>query len=50
MVPKNSVPLDSKHAGSALRLLDVIEDLEDVQKVYSNAEFPEEALMEYAAS
>jgi YebC/PmpR family DNA-binding regulatory protein len=50
MVPKNSVPLDSRHAGSALRLLDVIEDLEDVQKVYSNAEFPEEALLEYAAS
>ena len=41
MVPKNSVPLDEKHAGSTLRLLDVIEELEDVQKVYSNADFPE---------
>jgi len=49
MVPKNSIPLDEKHAGSALRLLDVIEDLEDVQKVYSNADFPESVLMEYAA-
>ena len=50
MVPKNSVPLDSKHAGSTLRLLDVIEDIEDVQKVYCNADFPESALLEYAAS
>ena len=44
MVPKNSVPLDSKHAGSALRLLDVIEDLEDVQKVYSNASISDAVL------
>jgi YebC/PmpR family DNA-binding regulatory protein len=50
MVPKNSVPLDAKHAGSTLRLLDVIEDIEDVQKVYCNADFPESALLEYAAS
>jgi YebC/PmpR family DNA-binding regulatory protein len=33
----------------ALRLLDVIEELDDVQKVYSNADFPESVLMEYAA-
>lgn len=50
MVPKNSVPLDAKHAGSALRLLDAIEEIDDVQKVYSNADFPEEALLAYAAS
>jgi YebC/PmpR family DNA-binding regulatory protein len=48
-VPKNSLPVDDKAAMSALRLLDVIEDLDDVQKVYSNADFPESVLMEYAA-
>jgi transcriptional/translational regulatory protein YebC/TACO1 len=50
MVPKNSLPVDEGAATSALRLLDVLEDLDDVQKVYSNADFPESVLMEYAAS
>jgi YebC/PmpR family DNA-binding regulatory protein len=50
MVPKNSLPVDEGAATSALRLLDILEDLEDVQKVYSNADFPESVLMEYAAS
>ncbi len=50
MLPKNSTPLDEKAAVSALKLLDQIEDLDDVQKVYSNADFPESVLMEYAAS
>jgi YebC/PmpR family DNA-binding regulatory protein len=50
MVPTNTVPLDASHANQALRLLDQIEDLDDVQKVYSNADFPEAVLMEYAAA
>ena len=50
MVPTNTVPLDANHATQALRLLDQIEDLDDVQKVYSNADFPEAVLMEYAAA
>ena len=33
----------------ALKLLDQIEELDDVQRVYSNAEFPDSVLMEYAA-
>jgi YebC/PmpR family DNA-binding regulatory protein len=49
MVPKNSLPVDEKTATSALKLLDILEDLDDVQKVYSNADFPESVLMEYAA-
>ena len=49
MLPKNSVPLDESTAPQALRLLDVIEELDDVQKVYSNADFPDSVLMEYAA-
>ncbi len=50
MLPKNATPVDDKIALQALRLLDQIEDLDDVQKVYSNADFPESALMEYASS
>ena len=49
MVPKNTMPVDEKTGAQALRLLDQIEDLDDVQKVYSNADFPESVLMEYAA-
>jgi YebC/PmpR family DNA-binding regulatory protein len=50
MLPKNSVPLAEKDALHALKLLDQIEDLDDVQKVYSNADFPESVLMEYAGA
>ncbi len=49
MLPKNTLPLDEKAAVQALKLLDQIEDLDDVQKVYSNADFPDAVLMEYAA-
>lgn len=50
MLPKNSVALDERTAVQTLKLLDLIEDLDDVQKVYSNADFPEAALMEYASA
>ncbi len=36
--------LDAKGAESMLKLLDMLEDLDDVQKVYSNAEIPDEIL------
>ena len=44
MIPTNPVMLESNKALQTLRLLDSLEDLDDVQKVYSNADFPEEAL------
>ena len=50
MLPKNTLPLDESSAGQVLRLLDILEDLDDVQKVYSNADFPDSVLMEYAAA
>ena len=50
MLPKNTLTLDEKSAGQVLRLLDSLEDLDDVQKVFSNAEFPDSVLMEYAAA
>ncbi len=47
MIPTNTIALDQKTAMQALRLLDLLEDLEDVQRVYSNADFPDEALEAY---
>lgn len=48
MVPKVTIELDEKTAHQALRLLDSLEDLEDVQRVYSNAGFSDAALATYA--
>jgi YebC/PmpR family DNA-binding regulatory protein len=47
MVPKTTVELDEKTAHQALRLLEALEELEDVQRVYSNADFSDEALASY---
>lgn len=48
-VPSVTVPLEEKDALQALKLLERLEDLDDVQRVYSNADFPEEALAAYSA-
>ena len=48
MVPNTTTALDPKTAAQALRLLDLLDELDDVQKVYSNAEFPDEVLAETA--
>lgn len=47
-VPTMTVMLEEKEAIQTLRLLDRLEDLDDVQRVYSNADFPEEVLAAYA--
>ena len=44
MQATTSSSLEQKGAESMLRLLDVLEDLDDVQKVYSNAEISDEIL------
>ena len=49
MVATNTVSLDEKSAMSTLRLLDQLEELDDVQKVFSNADFPDEVLDRYSA-
>ena len=48
MVPKVMVELDEKTQHQAMRLLEALEDLEDVQRVYSNADFTDEAIESYA--
>ncbi|HEU4759057.1 MAG TPA: YebC/PmpR family DNA-binding transcriptional regulator, partial [Dehalococcoidia bacterium] len=50
LLPKNTLDLDERAANQVLKLLDQIEDLDDVQKVYSNANFPDAVLLEYAAA
>lgn len=47
MVPRVTVELDEKAAHQALRLIEALEDLEDVQRVYSNADFSDEVLASY---
>lgn len=47
MVPKTLTPLDEKAALQTLKLLDKMEELDEVQHVYSNADFPESALESY---
>ncbi len=48
MVPKTKVDLsDEKVAHQALRMIDKLEDLDDVQNVYTNADFPESFAASY---
>ncbi len=47
MVPKSTVMLDEKAALQTLRLLDRLEELDDVQRVFTNADFPDTALEKY---
>lgn len=46
MVPSTTVELDRDGTESNLKLIDMLEDLDDVQNVYSNAEFSDEVLQE----
>lgn len=47
-VPKTTVQLDERAAVQTLRLVEKLEGLDDVQKVYFNAEFSEDVLATYA--
>ena len=44
MIPANTIDCDAKTGAKVLRLLDAIEEHDDVQKVYSNADIPEEVM------
>jgi len=49
MVPKSLVQLDEKSATQALKLMDKLEEIDDVQNVFSNADFPDTILESYQA-
>ena len=44
MNPSTSVQLDAKQAPAVIRLLEALEEHDDVQQVYANAEIPDEVL------
>ena len=49
MVPKTTIALGDREAEQTLRLLDALEDLDDIQKAFTNADFPPEVLERYQA-
>lgn len=50
MRPKNTLSLSPKDTMSILGLVDSLEELDDVQQVYSNLDISDEAVAEYASS
>jgi len=44
MVPKTSVMLDDAKAVQIMKFIDALENLDDVKRVYTNADFPDSAL------
>jgi YebC/PmpR family DNA-binding regulatory protein len=49
-VPKNTVRVESKDAASVLRLIEALEELDDVQSVSANYDIPDEVLEAIAAA
>jgi len=50
MVPRNTVPLDREGARKVLRLVEALEELDDVHDVYANFDIPDEVLEELTVS
>ena len=48
MLPTNTVELDAKKANQCLKLLEILEDHDDVQNVYANLTFDEASVAEEA--
>ncbi|MGW8181909.1 MAG: YebC/PmpR family DNA-binding transcriptional regulator, partial [bacterium] len=46
MIPTTTVELEKKETLQTLRLLDKLEEMDDVQQVFSNVDFSEEILEE----
>ncbi len=49
MIPQNSVKLDGKKAEQMLKMMDVLDDHEDLQNVYANFDISEEEMMKLSA-
>ncbi|MFO8101073.1 MAG: YebC/PmpR family DNA-binding transcriptional regulator [Dehalococcoidia bacterium] len=47
MIPQNLVGLDEKTAMQTLRLIDKLEEIDGVQQVFTNADFPDDILEQY---
>jgi len=46
MVPQNLTPVEGETAQKLIRLIDALEDCDDVQKVYNNADLPDDIMDE----
>jgi YebC/PmpR family DNA-binding regulatory protein len=44
MLPQSTIPVEGSEATAVLRLIDALEDLDDVQNVYANFDIPEEVM------
>ena len=49
MLPKTTVKVEGKAAGQMLRLMEAIEDNDDVQNVWANFDIPEEEMAKATA-
>ena len=45
-LPDNKVELDADGAGKLFRLVDVLEDLDDVQNIFANFDVPDDVMAE----
>lgn len=45
-LPTLEVPLDTDNAKKVLRVVDALEDADDVQNVYTNADIPDDVMAE----
>ena len=48
MLAKQTVSLETDQVRKAMRMVDLLEDLDDVQRVTTNVDIPEEVLAELA--
>jgi transcriptional/translational regulatory protein YebC/TACO1 len=49
MIPDTLTLVRGDHAKGVIDLIDALEDLDDVQKVYSNADIPDDVLAQLGA-
>lgn len=50
LIPKTSINLDERSALQTLKLMDRLEEIDEVQQVYTNADFTDEVLEKYQSS
>ena len=49
-VPQNTVPVEGQSARQLLKLMEMLEDQDDVQRLYANFEMDDEVMAEALAS
>jgi transcriptional/translational regulatory protein YebC/TACO1 len=49
MLPKNYVSVEGEDAEKILKLMDALEDHDDIQNVYANFDIPDEAMIKAEA-